>query len=63
MSLHDANAAGGRLSGEAERVADAFAASAARRATFEAPYRHYLLENLFPADVADALGGKALDEQ
>jgi hypothetical protein len=55
MSVHDANAAGDRLSGEADRVADAFAASAARRSTFEAPYRHYLLENLFPADVADAL--------
>ena len=26
-----------------------------RRATFDAPYRHYLLENVFPADVADAL--------
>ena len=55
MSLHDANAADGRLSGDAGRVADAFAASVARRATFEAPYRHYLLEDLFPADVADAL--------
>ena len=55
MSLHDANAADGRLSGDAERVADAFAASVARRATFEAPYRHYLLESIFPGDVADAL--------
>ena len=55
MSVHDANAADDGLSGEAGRVADAFAASAARRSTFAAPYRHYLLENLFPADVADAL--------
>ena len=55
MSVHDANAADGSLGGEAGRVADAFAASAARRSTFEAPYRHYLLENVFPADVADAL--------
>ena len=55
MPVHDANAAGDRLSGEAGRIADAFAASVARRSSFDAPYRHYLLESLFPADVADAL--------
>jgi hypothetical protein len=43
------------LSAEAVRVADAFAASIARRVAFDAPYRHYLIENAFPADVADAL--------
>ncbi len=55
MSIHDANAADDRLGGEADRVADAFAAAAARRSRFDAPYRHYLLEDVFPADVADAL--------
>jgi len=55
MSVHDASAAGDRVGDEADRVADAFAAATTRRATFDAPYRHYLLENLFPAEVADAL--------
>jgi hypothetical protein len=43
------------LSPEAARVAAAFATAVARRRTFVAPYRHHLLENVFPADVADAL--------
>ena len=55
MSVHDANAADDSLSGEAGRVADAFADAVTRRASFDAPYRHYLLDNLFPADVADEL--------
>src|SRR5580704_8227884 len=43
------------LSAEAARVADAFAASIANRRAFDEPYRHYLIENAFPADVAEAL--------
>ena len=43
------------LSAAAERVADSFAAAVAKRRTFDAPYRHYLVENVFPADVADEL--------
>jgi hypothetical protein len=47
--------AGEHLSAEAARIADAFAASIAARVAFDAPYRHYLIENAFPADVADTL--------
>jgi hypothetical protein len=43
------------LSPAAERVAGSFAAAMAGRRTFEAPYRHYLVENVFPADVAEEL--------
>lgn len=43
------------LSPAAERIAAAFEASVARRQTFERPYRHYLLENVFPADVSEEL--------
>ena len=43
------------LSAPAARVVEAFAAAVARRASFDEPYRHHLLENVFPADVADAL--------
>ena len=43
------------LSPAAERVAAAFEAAVADRKTFETPYRHYLLENVFPADVAAEL--------
>jgi hypothetical protein len=43
------------LSPEAARIAAAFSAAVAGRRTFAAPYRHYLLENVFPADVADEL--------
>src|SRR5271170_667062 len=37
------------------RVADAVAASIAARKAFDEPYRHYILENLFPNDVSDEL--------
>ncbi len=43
------------LSPEAVRVAATFSAAVAGRQTFDTPYRHYLVENLFPADVADEL--------
>jgi len=43
------------LSPAAERVAASFAAAVAERQRFETPYRHYLLENVFPADVAEEL--------
>jgi hypothetical protein len=43
------------LSPAAERVAESFAAAVAGRRTFDAPYRHYLVENVFPADVAEEL--------
>ena len=43
------------LSPEAARVAQAFSAAVAARKTFEAPYRHYLMENVLPADVAEEL--------
>jgi hypothetical protein len=43
------------LSAAAERIAESFAAAVAGRRTFDAPYRHYLVENLFPADVAEEL--------
>ena len=39
----------------AQRVADAVAASIAARKAFDEPYRHYILENLFPNDVSDEL--------
>ncbi|MGA2044193.1 MAG: 2OG-Fe(II) oxygenase [Roseiarcus sp.] len=44
-----------RLGAEAGRVAAAFAASIARRRAFEEPYRHFLIENCLPKDVADEL--------
>jgi hypothetical protein len=43
------------LSAAAERIAESFAAAVAGRRTFDAPYRHYLVDNLFPADVAEEL--------
>ena len=43
------------LSAAAERVAKSFAAAVASRRTFEAPYRHCLLESVFPTDVAEEL--------
>ena len=43
------------LSAAAERIAKSFAAAVAGRRTFDAPYRHYLVENVFPADVAEEL--------
>src|SRR5579862_3330079 len=44
-----------KLSPAAQRVADAFAASIAARKIFDEPYRHYLLENVFPKDISDEL--------
>jgi hypothetical protein len=43
------------LSPAAERVASAFEAAIAKRQSFDRPYRHYLLENVFPADIAEEL--------
>lgn len=43
------------LSPDAQRVADAFAASIAARRTFDEPYRHYLIDNVFPADVLNEI--------
>ena len=43
------------LSPSALRIAEAFEAAIDERRTFDQPYRHYLFENVFPADVADAL--------
>ena len=43
------------LSPAAERVAQSFAAAVAARKTFEKPYRYSLIENVFPADIAEEL--------
>jgi len=43
------------LSPAAARIAAAFETAVEARASFERPYRHHLMENVFPADVADAL--------
>ena len=43
------------LKGEARRVADAFLAAVAARKAFDKPYRHYLIDNAFPADVSKTL--------
>jgi hypothetical protein len=43
------------LSSAAARIADAFVAAIAARRSFQAPYLHHLMENVFPADVSDAL--------
>jgi len=43
------------LSPAALRIAEVFEAAIDERRTFDQPYRHYLFENVFPADVADAL--------
>ncbi len=40
---------------EGRRIAQAFAAAVAARRTFDEPYRHYLLENVLPEDVAEEL--------
>lgn len=53
QSAHHTNSE--TLSPEATRIADAFAAAVAARRTFEQPYRHDLLENVFPQDVSDEL--------
>ena len=49
------NAHAGALSPAAERVAAAFEAAVAKRASFDKPYRHYLIENVFPADISEEL--------
>src|SRR5579863_4791168 len=54
-SVEESAAPAHALSAGAVRVADAFSASLSRRLAFDAPYRHYLIENAFPADVADQL--------
>ena len=43
------------MSPEARRVADAFLAAVAARKAFDEPYRHYLLDHVFPADVSATL--------
>jgi len=55
MDFPPAGMAEDRLSPQAERVADAFLAAIAGRSKFDVPYRHWRLENVFPADVAKAL--------
>ena len=49
------NAQVGNLSPAAERVAAAFEAAVAKRQSFDRPYRQYLLDNVFPADVSEEL--------
>ena len=44
-----------RLGPAAERVAKTFAASIAKRQAFDEPYRHFLIENCLPSDVANEL--------
>jgi hypothetical protein len=53
--LADVAASSEKLSPEATRIADAFAASIGARRAFDKPYRHYLIENAFPADVSETL--------
>ena len=55
MSVEEFRAPTHALSAAAARVADAFSASLSRRLAFDAPYRHYLIEGAFPADVAEQL--------
>jgi hypothetical protein len=43
------------LSPGAARIAATFSKAIAERRRLEDPYRHYLIENVFPADVADEL--------
>jgi hypothetical protein len=43
------------LSPAAARIAAAFEAAMAARRSFDRPYSHHLMENVFPADVSDAL--------
>ena len=55
MTVENAQSRTEALSPEAARVADAFAAAVAAAQTLDVPYRHHLLENVFPADVSDEL--------
>ncbi len=43
------------LSPAAARVAETFAAAIDKRRTFEKPYRHHLIENVLPDDIAEEL--------
>jgi hypothetical protein len=43
------------LSPEGRRVADSFKTAVAKRQTFEKPYLHHLLENVFPDDISAEL--------
>ncbi len=43
------------LSPAAARIADAFEAAIEARRSFDRPYPYYLMDNVFPADVSDAL--------
>ena len=43
------------LSPAAGRIADSFEAAVAARRSFSRPYKHHLLENVFPADVTQSL--------
>ena len=49
------DAAAPALSAAGARIAATFRAAIAARKAFDAPYRHYLVENVFPADVSDEL--------
>lgn len=46
---------------DAESLASAFTASVAARRTFEEPYRHFLLDNVFPKAVAQELAHLPFD--
>jgi hypothetical protein len=43
------------LKPEAQRIAQAFTEAIAARRSFEKPYLHHLLDDVFPSDVSDAL--------
>jgi hypothetical protein len=55
MNVHAAQSSADSLSPEGRRVADSFAAAVAARKAFDRPYRHYLLEKVFPDDVSAEL--------
>lgn len=55
MAAEPARSASFDLSAETARIEAAIAASLAARRAFDAPYRHYLVDDFFPADVSHAL--------
>jgi hypothetical protein len=55
MNAHAAPFGAETPSPAGERVAAAFAAAVAGRQTYERPYRHHLLDNVFPDDIAEEL--------
>jgi hypothetical protein len=55
MNIHAAEPQAETLSPEGRRVAASFAAAIANRRSFDIPYRHYLLADVFPADVSAEL--------